>query len=275
MIKKIQNEKEQSTFEKLKSRDSVITLNKLFPSILTIFALCAGVTSIRFALDQKWEFALIAILIAGLLDMLDGRIARLLNAQSKFGAELDSLSDMICFGVAPGLILYLWGLGALGPKGWTIFLIYVVCMALRLARFNSKLDDAQPDWMMNFFTGMPAPAAAAFVLLPVEASLEFGPTFLSKPLFLSIWTLIGSFYMISRAPTFSLKGIKITQKYFMIVMVILGLYGYMLVTDTWITLSISIIIYIITLPISIFRFIRYKNKYSCEDFNDAFDKDFY
>ena len=175
---------------KLNYKDSVITLNRLFPSVLTIFALCAGVTSIRFALVENWPAALIAILIAGLFDLLDGRVARLLNVQSKFGAELDSLSDMVCFGIAPGLIIYLWNLNELGSKGWAICLIYVVCMALRLARFNSKLDTEQPDWMVNFFTGMPAPAAAAVVLAPVSVSIEFGDTFLSNHVFIAIWTII-------------------------------------------------------------------------------------
>lgn len=259
---------------KQQHKDTFVTLNKLFPSMLTIFALCAGLTSIRFALHDHWEFALVAILIAGLLDMLDGKAARFLNAQSKFGAELDSLSDMVCFGVAPALILYLWGMHSLGPKGWGVSLVYVVCMALRLARFNAKLEEVQPDWMVNFFTGMPAPAAAAFVLFPVAVSLELGDTFLSHTTFLSIWSLIASFYMISRVPTFSLKGIKFNQKYFMIVMAVLGLFAYMLVNETWKTLIISILIYLITLPISAARFFKLKKKHGCAKFDEEFEKDF-
>src|ERR1700741_4352451 len=141
------------------------SINRLIPNMLTLFALCAGLTSIKFALDGKWDHAVVAVIVAALFDALDGRIARLLDSTSKFGAELDSLSDFIAFGVAPSIILYVWTMDQAGRIGWGCTLLFSACMALRLARFNTKLDNADvPAWTMRFFTGVPAPAGAGLVL---------------------------------------------------------------------------------------------------------------
>ena len=141
-------------------RISGLSFNKLIPNILTMLALCAGLTSIRFGLHGKWDQAVISILLAGLLDGLDGRIARLLHGTSKFGAELDSLSDFVSFGVAPSMLLYFWTMQGAGGIGWALVLLFSVCCALRLARFNTMLGEPDlPPWAYNFFTGVPAPAA--------------------------------------------------------------------------------------------------------------------
>src|SRR3546814_6340099 len=152
------------------------SINRLIPKILTVSALCACLTSIRFALQDRWELAVLAIVIAGILDGLDGRIARLLDGASKFGAELDSLADFISFGVAPALVLYYWTMYAAGGLGWALSLLYAVCCALRLARFNTKLDNADlPAWPIPFFPRVPAPAGAGLSLLPLLATFQFGP----------------------------------------------------------------------------------------------------
>ena len=152
------------------------SLNRLIPNMLTVMALCAGLTSIRYTLDQRWELAAIAIVVAAVLDGLDGRIARLLDGASKFGAELDSLSDFISFGVAPALLLYYWCMRGVGGIGWVLTMLLAVCCALRLARFNTKLDNTDlPAWTSRFFTGVPAPAGAGLALLPIFATLELGP----------------------------------------------------------------------------------------------------
>src|ERR1043165_3042887 len=152
------------------------SINRLIPNMLTLFALCAGLSSIRFAMDARWEHAVLAILFAAIFDALDGRIARLLDSTSKFGAELDSLSDFISFGVAPAMILYLWALDQSGRIGWGLFLVFSACTALRLARFNTKLDNTDlPAWTSRFFTGVPAPAGAALALPAIACTLHRGP----------------------------------------------------------------------------------------------------
>ncbi|MEX2009644.1 MAG: CDP-diacylglycerol--serine O-phosphatidyltransferase, partial [Dongiaceae bacterium] len=159
------------------------SFNRLIPNILTVLALCAGLTSIRFAFQERWEMAVFAIVIAGVLDGLDGRIARLLDGSSKFGAELDSLSDFLAFGVAPALLLYYFTMKSVVGIGWALALLFAVCCALRLARFNTKVDNADlPAWTGRFFTGVPAPAGAGLALLPVFATFEFGSGFFDHPI---------------------------------------------------------------------------------------------
>ena len=152
-----------------------LPVNSLIPNILTVLALCAGMSAIRFAMQEKWELAVAAIIVAGILDGLDGRMARLLKGATKFGAELDSLSDFIAFGVAPALVIYLWSTEVLGGIGWIAGLAYSTCCALRLARFNTALDNPdQPAWTSYFFTGMAAPAGACIALLPIAVSFQIG-----------------------------------------------------------------------------------------------------
>ena len=158
-------------------------MNRLIPNAITVGALCAGLSGVRFAIDARWEMAVAAIVVAAILDGLDGRMARLLNGTSKFGAELDSLADFVSFGAAPALIVYLWVLNGWGGVGWVIALGFAVCCALRLARFNTALADPNPPrWAGHFFTGVPAPAGAGLALLPMMLHFEVGPGWVDKPL---------------------------------------------------------------------------------------------
>ena len=161
---------------------SGLSINKMIPNILTLLALCAGMTAIRFAINGKFEAAVAAIIVAGVLDGLDGRVARLLKASSSFGAQLDSLSDFVCFGVAPAMLLYIWTMSSIGSVGWVVALLFAVCSALRLARFNTQIGIADPpSYAYNFFTGVPAPGAAGLAVLPLCAAFEFGPGFFQSP----------------------------------------------------------------------------------------------
>src|SRR5215475_10527249 len=154
--------------EHRRRRFRAIPVRTLVPNVITLLALCAGLTAIRFAVEGRLEWALAAIVFAAMLDAIDGRVARLIKGQSRFGAELDSLADFVNFGVAPGLILYFWSLNGLGNLGWIAAMVFAICAGLRLARFNVQIDDpSKPAWAGNFFTGMPAPAGAITVLLPM------------------------------------------------------------------------------------------------------------
>ena len=205
-----------------------LTINTLLPNMMTMLALAAGMTAIRYALHQHWHEAVIAISVAAVFDALDGRIARLLKGQSQFGAELDSLSDVVSFGVAPALIMYMWGLEAARSFGWIAALLFGACAALRLARFNVSLGAAaeKPPWAFNYFTGVPAPAGAGLLLLPVIASFElgeYGEFLLRSPVVLVVWTVAIAALMISALPTFSLKGARIPQA--MVPVLLIGVGG--------------------------------------------------
>src|ERR687885_1616079 len=172
-------------------RISGLSINRMIPNVLTLLALCAGMTAIRFAINGKFESAVVAIIVAGVLDGLDGRIARLLKSTSTFGAQLDSLSDFISFGVAPAVVLYLWTMSQLSTLGWVIVLFYAACCALRLARFNTQLDVELPPYASYFFTGVPAPAGAGLVLVPMFLSFEWGD-FLFRSPYLNAVTVTGT-----------------------------------------------------------------------------------
>jgi len=183
------------------------TFSRLLPNIITVGALCAGLTGVRFAIAEKWEFAMIAILVAAVLDALDGTIARLLKAASDFGAELDSLSDVVAFGVAPALIIYFWSLSDIGGFGWAAALFFAVCCALRLARFNSTME-TRPSYAYNFFTGVPAPGGALLALLPLLVSQDFGDGFFRHPAVTGPWIVAMALLMVSQVPTYSLKQLR-------------------------------------------------------------------
>lgn len=233
-------------------RLSALPFNRLIPNMLTVIALCAGLTAILYGIQGKWQFAVAAIMIAALLDALDGRIARLLGGTSKFGAELDSLSDFICFGVAPALLLYLWTLHDAKGPGWVVALVYAVCAALRLARFNTAIDDAdKPKWAGNFFTGVPSPAGGGLVLVPLILSFEFGPTFFSHPLLNGIVAVVVAYMMISKIPTFSFKQVRVPHRLVVVLLLAVGLLAALLVTATWLTLSGLLIAYLCSVPLSV------------------------
>jgi CDP-diacylglycerol--serine O-phosphatidyltransferase len=229
----------------------MMSLSKIIPNLITVMALCAGLTGIRFALQEKWEFAIGAIALAAILDTLDGRMARLLKGQSKFGAELDSLSDFISFGVAPALILFFWTTQSIHGVGWASVLFFSTCMALRLARFNTKLDDPDPpSFAARFFSGIPAPAAAGLACLPVILSFEIDQSVIRQPYVIAGWLVLVGLMMVSSIPTFSFKGTKLPQKLVIPVFVVAGLFIACALTETWIALAALIITYILTIPLS-------------------------
>lgn len=229
-----------------------LPLNSLAPNILTTLALCSGLTSIRFSLDDRWQLAVAAILVAAIFDALDGRLARLLKGTTKFGAELDSLSDFLCFGVAPVLLMYRWTLESLGNFGWLAVLAFAVACALRLARFNTALDEPdKPVWMANFFTGVPAPMGALLALLPMMLSFAAGDTLFRSPYLIFFWCVVVGFLMVSRIPTFSGKKVKVRRDYVLPLLFLVGVLGTLLATEPWITLSVLLVGYIGLMPLGI------------------------
>ncbi len=233
-----------------------LSFNKLIPNILTVLALCAGLTGIRFALHGKWEAAVTAILVAAVFDGLDGRIARLLHGTSKFGAELDSLSDFVSFGVAPAMILYFFSMQTAGSLGWAVVLLFAVCCALRLARFNTMIGQPDlPPWAYNFFTGVPAPAAAGLALLPMMLEFQFDDVdFFAHPMVVGTVLVLVAFLMVSRIPTFSGKKFRVPHKYVLPVLLVVGLLTAFLVSAPWTTISVVALIYLGSIPLSLSAF---------------------
>ena len=227
----------------------------LLPNMLTLFGVCIGLTSIRFALDGKFEFAIIAIIFAALIDGLDGRIARLIKGTSKVGKELDSLTDMISFGVAPAFIMYFWKLNSLGRFGWLLCLIFVICVALRLARFNIN-SNQQPSWRDNFFEGVPSPAGGILVLSPLIYSLSGLNLFqINYDIIVPVFFITTSFLLISKFPTYSFKKIVIQRKATIFLLFGIVLFFGLLLIYTFNVITISSLIYLTLLPVS---FIHYK-----------------
>ena len=231
----------------------------LFPNGLTIFGVCLGLSSIKFAMDSNYAMAVIAIGFAAILDTLDGRMARLIKGTSKVGKELDSLTDVISFGVAPSFIIYFWSLNEIGKFGWMVVLIYSVCCALRLARFNLTTIEEEERWKINFFEGVPSPAAAGLVLLPLILSLSEIFQFENKAYVSSIVILVTSFLMVSKIPTYSLKRILIPRHLAIFLLLGIGIYLGLIIFYTFETLFFSGLIYIALIPISYFHY-KQKNK---------------
>ncbi len=227
-----------------------LTVNRLIPNAVTLLALCAGLTAIRLAFLERWELAIAAVLVAMVGDVLDGRIARLMNATSEFGAQLDSLADVISFGVTPAIIIYLWALGDAGGLGWALVLVFVMASALRLARFNVALDDEKPKpaWANRFFTGVPAPGGAGLVLVPMVMSFELGDEILGSPVLNGALLAVVAALMVSKVPSFSAKQFRVRQSYVGLVMVGVGAFVAFLVSEPWITLSLAGLVYAISIP---------------------------
>src|ERR1051325_5973813 len=189
-----------------------LPFGKFIPNALTVLALCTGATAIRFALSGHWQAAVVAIVIAAVLDTLDGRIARLLGLDSKFGAQLDSLADLVSFGIAPAVLVYMWTLYHGGGAGWTIALVFCACCAIRLARFNIQAEERDEDGAPSaHFTGVPAPAAACLILLPMLLSFQGPAAWLRDPFFNGGWMAFISLLMVSRLPTLSLKNMYVPK----------------------------------------------------------------
>ena len=234
----------------------------ILPNAITLIGVCIGLTSIKFAIDGKFAIAIIAILFAGLMDALDGRIARLIKGTSKMGKELDSLADVISFGVAPAMIMFFWNLQYLDKLGWFVCLMYVVCVALRLARFNVNSEE-DPSWKDNFFEGLPSPAGGIIVLMPLILSFSGLEEFLFKinyDLIVPVYFIIVSILLISTIPTYSFKKIVIprTMTKFLLFGIVL-FFGALLVY-TFKILAISSFIYLCLIPISFFHYKKIKKE---------------
>ena len=241
----------------------------ILPNMLTLIGVCIGLTSIRFALDEKFELAIIAIIFAALIDGLDGRIARLIKGTSKVGKELDSLTDMISFGVAPAFIMYFWKLNTLGRFGWLLCLVYVICVALRLARFNIN-SNQEPSWRDNFFEGVPSPAGGILVLTPLIISLSGFDLFqLNYELIVPTFFILTSLLLISKFPTYSFKKIVIPRRTTIFLLFGIVLFFGLLLIYTFNVIAISAAIYVFLLPISFFHFQKIKKQHE----NDKIQED--
>jgi len=238
-------------------RVSALSINRMIPNALTLLALCAGLTAVRLALQERWEIAVGAVLVAMLLDGLDGRIARLMGATSEFGAQLDSLSDVISFGVTPAVMVYLWTLSDAGGLGWAFCLVYAACCALRLARFNSALGEENPlPLASRYFVGVPAPAAAGLALLPLTMSFVFGEGYLRSDLVNLLTLLAVAILMVSKVPTFSAKRLKLRLPHRRFAMLGLVIFAAFLISEPWITVTVFGLFYLISIPLAAMQYQR-------------------
>jgi CDP-diacylglycerol--serine O-phosphatidyltransferase len=255
------NQKLQLSRQKLTS----LPFRKIAPNIVTMLALCAGVTSIRYSVQAEWVKAVLCVFVAAFFDGLDGRVARFLKGSTKFGAELDSLSDFVSFGVAPAIMLYQWSLHDLPKFGWFFCLLMSIGMAMRLARFNTMLDEEpQPVYWQHFFVGVPAPAAAALVMMPLMISFDF-PEWnyvVRSHAFCATLLCVVSFLMVSRIPTFSTKKLKVPTYLLMPMMLVVALFASFIITQPWFTLGIMTLFYALSIPVGIVVFLREKKKYN-------------
>jgi len=239
------------------SAKRTLPFNVIIPNVLTLCALCSGITAIRFGIDGFWDRAVIALLVAAILDGLDGRVARMLRGTSKFGAELDSLSDFICFGVAPAIIMHQFTMHGSAGVGWALCLCYAVCCSLRLARFNTMIDDPdQPAWAYNYFTGVPAPAAALVVLAPLSLSIEFPDSIFSSSAVVGGFLILVSFLMVCRLPTFAFKKGRVPARAVLPLLLCTGALIAFLVTQPWVTLALVGIGYLAMIPFSVLSYHR-------------------
>ncbi|HTK71890.1 MAG TPA: phosphatidylcholine/phosphatidylserine synthase [Croceibacterium sp.] len=244
-----------------------LTLRAVLPNAITAAALCSGLTGVRFAIaaaygkDGDWQKALFAIILAGMLDGIDGRIARLLKAQSRFGAELDSLADSLSFGMAPALVLYLWSLQDLPRFGWFASLAFAICCALRLARFNARIDvDDQPHKSAGFLTGVPAPVGAGLAFLPMYLWLATGMQIFREPWLVTVWVAAIAFLMISNLATLSWKSIRPGRSIRLWAIALAGLVFAALLSDPWWTLAGISVIYLAVMPLAVANYAKVKRQ---------------
>lgn len=234
-----------------------ISLRALAPNIVTALALCSGLTAVRFGIAGEWERALAAIVVAGILDGIDGRIARLLKGESRFGAELDSLSDVIAFGVAPALVMFLWSLQSVPRYGWIFALAHTVCAALRLARFNSQLDATEhPRKKAGFLTGVPAPAGAGLALLPMYLWLVTDDPLFRQPWLIAPWMALIAFLLISNIATYSWSSIRLRRSIRLELVALVAIVFGALLSAPWATLAVICIVYLALIPFGIRSYAR-------------------
>jgi CDP-diacylglycerol---serine O-phosphatidyltransferase len=246
-------------------RFRAIPVRTLVPNVITLLALCAGLTSIRLAAEGKLEWAVAAIVFAAVLDGVDGRVARLLKGTSKFGAELDSLADFVNFGVAPAVILYFWGLHELKSAGWIAAMVFAISAGLRLARFNVMIEDPnRPAWAGNFFVGMPAPAGAITVLLPIYVFFLGMPRLAFVAPVTLVYTLAIAFLMVSRLPVYSGKrvGMRIPPEMVLPAFVLVVLFIALLLSYPWEVLTVGTLIYLGSLPFGWLSYREYERKHA-------------
>ena len=244
-------------------RFRLIPVRTLLPNLITLLALCAGLTAIRLAVEDKLEWAVAAIVFAALLDGIDGRVARMLKGTSRFGAELDSLADFVNFGVAPALMLYFWGLHELGNAGWIAAMVFAISTGLRLARFNVMVDDPnKPAWAANFFVGVPAPAGAITVLLPIYVYFLGMPRVVFVAPVALVYTLTIAFLMVSRLPVLSGKrvGKRVAPEMVLPVFVAVVLFFALLISYPWVVLTIGTVCFLASLPLGYLSYRRHERK---------------
>ena len=234
-----------------------LSMRAVLPNAITAAALCSGLTGIRFAIEGEWEKTMFAIILAGMLDGIDGRIARLLKAQSRFGAELDSLADSLSFGMAPALVLFLWSLQDLPRMGWFAALAFAICCALRLARFNAQIDvDEQPHKSAGFLTGVPAPIGAGLVFLPLYLWLGSGLAVFREPVLVGLWALVIAVLMISNIATLSWKSLRPSTDVRLPAIALSGLLFAALLSEPWWTLALICAVYLVLMPLGVVRYAR-------------------
>ncbi|MBS4773192.1 MAG: CDP-diacylglycerol--serine O-phosphatidyltransferase [Proteobacteria bacterium] len=258
------NQKLQLSKQKLTS----LPFRKIAPNIVTMLALCAGVTSIRYSIQADWVKAVICVFVAAFFDLLDGRVARMLKGSTKFGAELDSLSDCVSFGVAPAIMIYQWTMYDLPKFGWFFCLLLSVGMAMRLARFNTMLEDEpQPEYWHNFFVGVPAPAAAALVMMPIMISFDFPELnwLIRSNAFCAVLLVVVTFLMVSRIPTVSTKRMKVPTYMFMPLMLVVALFASFIITQPWLTLGTMVALYALSIPFGVLVFLHQKKAYEAKN----------
>ena len=247
-----------------KRRFRSVSIFWLLPNMLTIGGFVSGLTALRFALDGRWAGVIVLITVAAVFDALDGRTARRFKTQSAFGAALDSLSDLVVFGVVPALCLFTWALQDSGNIAWVATLFFAVSIALRLARFDSELPNPA-DYAANYFTGIPAPAAGFLVLMPIVIDLEFGLEVVRQASYVSIWLVLIGAGAVSALPSFAGKKLKLPVNTVLPVLALVGLLGAAIVTEPWLTYLAVVTVYIVSLPIAAMRFTREKSAQNSSD----------
>ncbi|MDR2681612.1 MAG: CDP-diacylglycerol--serine O-phosphatidyltransferase [Holosporaceae bacterium] len=235
-----------------------VPFTRIFPTVITIAAFCFGMTSIRFALSHKWEMAVMCVLISALLDSFDGRVARMLGQSSQFGAELDSLSDLVCFGVTPSLLLFFRSAHALGNIGWGICMFFTVCCALRLARFNATqiLNEPQPEWQKKYFTGIPAPAGAIIALFPFILHFSTGSAYFLNEKNVFFGLFLSGVLMVSTIKSISSKMIEIKNGFASLELLGISLVIICLITGLWLTLTVLVSLYIAVIPYGAYKYAK-------------------
>ena len=231
-----------------------LSLRSLIPNLFTFFSLTLGLTALKFAIESKWQISVSLIVFASFLDNIDGKIARLLKSNSNFGVELDSLSDLISFGVTPAIIVYLWSKSLMIDGVWAMVIFYAICSSSRLAKFNITSHENKSEKDIRFFSGISTPAAAGLTLLPMMLNFRFNVEIFLNEYFIKFYLLIPSILMITNIPTFSLKGIKFEKKLIPLVIILLASFLSLLLTDFWLAMIILISVYFLSIPLAFYDF---------------------